>query len=278
MTRIAQSLRRDADLHEGWLGERDESLAKLRALAEEQAALRRVAMLVAGDPDPSQVFAKVCAEVGALLGVESTNLARYETPGWAKVVGGWGRRGAPVFPVGADVPLDGDTAVVKVSRSGRPERVDDYAGLTGELPERLRRLGIASAVAAPIKVAGRLWGAIVASSGRPYGFPPDAEERIAGFAELVADALANADAREQLAASRARIVEAGDAERRRLERNLHDGAQQRLVRLALCLRDVEANLDRDPLPPGAISPRRARSWRTRWRSCGSSPTASTRQF
>jgi signal transduction histidine kinase len=224
----------------------DESLARLRALAAEQAALRRVATLVAGDPDPSEVFAKVCTEVGAILEVESTNLARFENGGWAKVVGGWAADGAPVFPVGADVPLDGDTAVVKVSRSGRPERVDEYAGLAGDLPERLRRLGIASAVAAPIKVAGSLWGAIVASSGRIYGFPPDTEERIAGFAELVADALANADAREQLAASRARIVEAGDAERRRLERDLHDGAQQRLVSLALSLHEVEAKLDGEP--------------------------------
>ena len=246
MTRTAWPPPRGADLSQGGTGERDESLAGLRAVAEEQAALRRVATLVAGDADPSQVFAKVCAEVGAILGVESTNLARYESPGWAKVVGGWGRDGAPVSPVGADVSLDGETAVVKVRRSGRAERIDDYAGFTGELPESLRRLGIASAVAAPIKVAGRLWGAIVASSGQPYGFSPDTEERIAGFAELVADALANADAREQLAASRARIVEAGDTERRRLERNLHDGAQQRLVSLALCLREIEAKLDTEP--------------------------------
>jgi signal transduction histidine kinase len=246
VTQAARPAPRAADLHASRLAERDESLARLHALAEEQAALRRVATLVAGDADPPQVFAKVCAEVGALLGVDSTNLVRFETADTAKVVGGWGRHGAPVFPAGADVPLDGDTAVVKVSRSGRPERVDDYTGLDGELSERLRSLGIASAVAAPIKVAGRLWGAVVASSGRPYDFPPDTEERIAGFAELVADALANADAREQLAASRARIVEAGDAERRRLERNLHDGAQQRLVNLALRLREVEANLDSDP--------------------------------
>jgi signal transduction histidine kinase len=107
----------------------------------------------------------------------------------------------------------------------------------------IRAAGIASAVAAPIKVAGRLWGAVVATDGRPFSFPPGTEERIAGFAELVADALANADAREQLATSRARIVEAADAERRRLERNLHDGAQQRLVSLALDLGQVEAKLD-----------------------------------
>ena len=221
------------------------SLARLRALATEQAALRRVATLVAGDPDPSEVFAQVCAEVGTVLGVNSTNLTRFERDGTQTVLAGWSVHGAPVFPVGGGVPLSGAAAVAKVSRSGRPERVDDYAELPGELPERIRAAGIASAVAAPITVAGSLWGAIVASSGRPYSLPADTEERVAGFAELVSNALANADAREQLAASRARIVAAADAERRRLERDLHDGAQQRLVALAIALREADAELDGD---------------------------------
>jgi GAF domain-containing protein len=214
VTRTAWPTPRDADPPHGGTDERDESLARLRAVAEEQAALRRVATLVAGDPDPSEVFALVCAELGALLDVKSTNLCRFEGPRTARVVGAWHEHGAPIIAAGRDVPLDGETALVKVSRSGRPERIDDYTGLSGELPEILRAAGIASAVSAPIKVAGRLWGAIIASSGRPHGFPPDTEERIASFAELVADALANADAREQLAASRARIVEAGDPDRR----------------------------------------------------------------
>jgi signal transduction histidine kinase len=124
--------------------------------------------------------------------------------------------------------------------------VDDYAHVEGELPKLVRAAGIASAVAAPIRVRGRLWGAIVASSERPHSFPPGTEERVASFAELVADAIANADAHQQLAASRARIVEAGDTERRRLERNLHDGAQQRLVSLALLLRQLEGPLQADP--------------------------------
>jgi signal transduction histidine kinase len=219
------------------------TLARLRALVEEQAALRRVAMLVASDPEPREVFERVCEEVGTVLGIEGTNLTRFEGDGTQNVLAGWSVHGAPIFPVGPGVPLEGDAAVPKVSRSGRPERVDDYADVDGELAERIRAAGIASAVAAPIKVAGRLWGAVVATTARPFSFPPDTEERIASFAELVADALANADAREQLAASRARIVEAADAERRRLERNLHDGAQQRLVSLALDLGQVEARLD-----------------------------------
>jgi signal transduction histidine kinase len=188
--------------------------------------------------------------------VESTNLARFESPDKAKVVGGWGVDSAPVFPVGAAITLNGETAVQKVSRSGRAERVDDYADVDGELAETLREVGIASAVAAPIKVAGRLWGAVVASSGRAFAFPSDSEELIAGFAELVADALASADAREQLAASRARIVEAADSARRRLERNLHDGAQQRLVALALQLREVEVDRGLGPALE-ALASRRA---------------------
>ena len=226
--------------------DQDQDLDRLRALAEEQAALRRVATLVAGDPEPRRVFECVCEEVGTVLGIEGTNLTRFEGDGTQTVLAGWSECGTPIFPVGPGVPLEGDAAVPKVSRSGRPERVDDYGEIDGELAEMIRTAGIASAVAAPIKVAGRLWGAIVATTGRPFSFPPDTEDRIAGFAELVADALANADAREQLAASRARIVEAADAERRRLERNLHDGAQQRLVGLALDLRQIEARLDGDP--------------------------------
>jgi signal transduction histidine kinase len=224
----------------------DESLARLEALLAEQAALRRVATLVAASPDPSEVFARVCEEVGTVLGIEGTNLTRFEGDGTQTVLAGWSAEGAPVFPLGGGVPLEGDAAVPKASRSGRPERVDDYSQVGGELAEMIRAAGIASAVAAPIKVAGKLWGAVVATTARPYGFPPGTEERVADFAQLVADAIANADAREKLAASRARIVEAADAERRRLERNLHDGAQQRLVSLTLLLRQLEARLSGDP--------------------------------
>jgi signal transduction histidine kinase len=225
----------------------DEAYARVRALAEEQAALRRVATLVAGDPEPQEVFARVCAEVGAVLGVEGTNLTRFESDGTQTVLAGWSNHGAPIFPTGPGVPLSGEAAVPKVARTGRPQRVDDYAEVEGELADMIRAAGIASAVAAPITVAGRLWGAIVATTSAPRSFPPGTEDRVASFAELVADALANADAREQLAASRARLVEAADSERRRLERNLHDGAQQRLVSVALDLGRVEAQLDDDPV-------------------------------
>jgi GAF domain-containing protein len=219
---------------------------RLRELHDEQAALRRVATLVAREPDPAEVFERVCEEVGTVLGIDGTNLTRFESDGTQTVLAGWSAPGVPVFPVGGGIPLTGDAAVPKVSRSGRPERVDDYADVAGELAEKIRAVGIASSVAAPITVAGKLWGAIVATTGRPRTIPAYTEQRVASFAELVAHALANVDARQQLAASPARIVEAADSERRRLERNLHDGAQQRLVSLALALRLARADVGRDP--------------------------------
>jgi signal transduction histidine kinase len=160
---------------------------------------------------------------------------RYEDSGSATVVAAWAAEGAPSFPVTADIPMDSDTVAPLVLRTGGPVRVDDYDGLGGELARRLRAAGIRSAVGAPIVVAGRLWGAVIAADGRPFGLPADAEERISGFAQLITDALANVDARQQLAASRARILQAGYEERRRLGRDLHDGAQQQLVNIVIDL-------------------------------------------
>ncbi len=228
------------------MGGESTALVKLRALAEEQAALRRVATMVAGDADPAQVFAGVCREVGGVLGVGSTNLVRFSDAEDGEVVGAWSASGAPVVPAGTVVPLDGESALVQVWRTGGPGRVDDYNGMPGRLPQRLVRVGIMSSVAGPVTVANRLWGGIIASSGRAHDFPEGAEAKLTAFAELVADALASTEAREQLAASRARLVEAGDAERRRLERNLHDGAQQRLVALALNLAAAQAAIESDP--------------------------------
>jgi signal transduction histidine kinase len=210
-----------------------ESVERVEALLAEQSALRRVATLVAADPDPGRLFECVCRELGGVLDVESTDMLRYAHDGSARIVGGWAASGPPSFPVGTSVPVEGETVAAKLYRSGQPERVDDYGGVAGELAARLRRFGIKSAVGAPVRVAGRLWGALMAVDAQPHAFPEGTEQRIAEFAELVTAALANADAREQLAASRARIVEAGYAERRRLERDLHDGAQQEFVSAAL---------------------------------------------
>jgi PAS domain S-box-containing protein len=217
-----------------------------RALADEQAALRRIATLVASEAPPSSVFEQVTAEVARLLDAPSATVLRYETDDHATVVGSWRDVGLTGMPLGSSLDLDGDSVVARVYRSGRPERIDDYADAPGPLAEHLRTLGYRSSVAAPLSVSGRLWGVLVASTTRSESLVSGSERRLLDFAELVAQALSNADAYDKLAGSRARIVEAGDAERRRLERNLHDGAQQRLVSLALQLRLVEAGFDSNP--------------------------------
>jgi PAS domain S-box-containing protein len=216
-----------------------------RLLADEQSALRRIATLVAAEAPPRALFASVTEEVGRLLGAPSARIVRYEDDTGGTIVGGWTDDGAGL-PVGASVPLDGDTVLARLRRSGKVERMDGYEGVSGELAERMRARGYRSSIAAPVRVAGAIWGALVASAHDPRDLDAAAARRLCDVAELVAQALANADAREMLAASRARIVEAGDAERRRLERNLHDGAQQRLVTLALQLRLIQARIDRDP--------------------------------
>jgi len=235
----------------------DDEPTRLRALLAEQAALRRVATMVAGSAPAPALFGRVCEELGGLLAVKSTDMIRYEGDRFARVVGSWAASGKPQFPVGERIPVEGETVTAKLHRSGRPERVDDYAGVEGEFAARLREFGMRSVVGAPIQVAGRLWGAIMVTSELPHAFPAGTEERISNFAELVTAALANADAREQLAASRVRIVEAADAARRRIERDLHDGAQQRLVSVALSLRLLESRLEPDSAAVGELAAVRA---------------------
>jgi PAS domain S-box-containing protein len=223
-----------------------------RTLAEEQSALRRIATQVAAEAPPHALFAQVTEEVGRLLGAPSTRVVRYEDDERATIVGGWIEDGDGL-PVGSSVALDGETVLARVRRSGRAERLEGYEGIGGELAEHLRARGYRASVAAPVRVAGRVWGALVASARDPRDLDEGAERRLCDVAELVAQALANADAREMLAASRARVVEAGDAERRRLERNLHDGAQQRLVALAVQLRLIRAAIDGDlPMARGLL--------------------------
>ena len=141
------------------------------------------------------------------------------------------------------LPFEGG-AIARVAQTGRTARIDLDAE-PAAVRERMLAAKVSSGVAAPIVVSGRLWGATSLSNGGGSAFPAGIEERLEKFTSLVAVALANAEAREELTASRARIVQAGDAERRRLERNLHDGAQQRLVTLALHLRIAESRLAED---------------------------------
>jgi signal transduction histidine kinase len=220
--------------------------AERAALADEQAALRRVATLVASDAAPSRVFAQVTEEVGRLLGLPGANVMQYDGVRSVTVVGAWSAHGPPRFPVGERLDLDGDTVVARVVHSGEAARVERYEPASGELATRVLSVGYRAAVAAPVNVGGRLWGVLAAASTSADPLPADIEQRLVDFADLVAQALANADAYEKLAASRARLVEVGDAERQRLERNLHDGAQQRLVSVALELSMAAGKLEKDP--------------------------------
>jgi signal transduction histidine kinase/integral membrane sensor domain MASE1 len=222
------------------------SEAAQRELADEQAALRRVATVVAAESPPSDVFEQVTEEVGRLLGLPGAAVVQYHGGGTAKVVGGWSEDGRLRIPVGTSLDLDGDAVLAKVLRTGAAQRMERYDEASGSLAETLRSSGYRAAVAAPVTVAGGLWGALVAATTTDEPLPEGLEERLCDFADLVGQALANADARERLAASRAELVAVGDAERRRFERNLHDGAQQRLVSVALELGMVGAKLEDDP--------------------------------
>ena len=217
-----------------------------RELAGEQAALRRVATLVAGEAPPSRVFEQVTEEVGRLLALPAANVMHYDGVRTAIVVGAWSHEGPPTFPVGARVDIDGDTVVARVVRSAAAARVDGYDAESGSLAATMQTAGYKAAVAAPVHLSGRLWGVIAAATRSDEPLPNGIEQRLCDFADLVAQALANADAYEKAAASAARLVQVGDAERQRLERNLHDGAQQRLVSVAIGLNMVAAKLDRDP--------------------------------
>jgi signal transduction histidine kinase len=216
-----------------------------RAIADEHAALRRVATLVASEAPPSRVFQQVTEEVGRLLELPRASVVQYAGGQTATVVGAWSDDDTQRFPVGTSVDLNGGTVVAKVLRTGGAQRAN-YEEASGSLAEAMRDAGYRAAVAAPVTVAGRLWGALVAATASDEPLPDGIENHLCDFADLVGQALANADARERLAASRAELVEVSDAERRRLERNLHDGAQQRLISVALRLGMVDAKLEDHP--------------------------------
>jgi signal transduction histidine kinase len=220
--------------------------AQFRQIADEQAALRRVATLVARGAPPAKVFAAVTAEVGQLLGTDHTILFLYDPDGGATAVAAWNRTGvAGPVPVGSQLSLGGRNVTTLVFQGGRPTRLDDYGDSSGPAADLAHAWGIRAAVGAPVNVEGRLWGAMTASSASEDPLPADTEERLAGFTELVATAIANAEAQAALTASRARIVATADAARRQIERDLHDGAQQRLVSLALRLRAARAAVPPD---------------------------------
>jgi PAS domain S-box-containing protein len=219
-----------------------EAEERYRVLAEEQAALRRVATLVARGASEADVFAATTTEAGRLLQSDATGLCRYEGDGTATIVAIHAEGDLDV-PVGAHFSLEGENVLGLVARSGKAARSDNYENMTGGLSEPARRFGIRSAVGAPVTVEGDPWGVIVVASRRGP-LPADTEQRLVAFTDLVATAIANTESRAQLTASRARIVATADAARRQIERDLHDGAQQRLISLSFELRGVQ-----DALPP-----------------------------
>ena len=216
-------------------------------LAEEQAALRRVATLVARGVPADAVFAAIAEEVGRLVpSIDRTAMLRYEADGTATLIAGWTEAGIEI-EIGSRLRLEGENVLALVRQTGSPARIDDYAKASGGLAEILRETGVRSAAGAPIVVDGRMWGVMVAASVHRESMPVGTECRIAEFTELLGAAISNAQSRADLAASRARVVAASDETRRRIERDLHDGAQQRLVSLLLELRRVAAAMPEDEL-------------------------------
>jgi PAS domain S-box-containing protein len=214
---------------------------ELRKLVEEQAALRRVATLVARGTDSPAVFDAVCSETGQLIGASSVNLARFTPDGFNLTMAGWSLRDTHV-PTGTRLPLGPESINGVIERTVAPARVDSYEDVPGELAALIRERGIRSEVGAPVIVEGQLWGALIGGTDGDEPLPAGAERRVASFAELIATAVSNATTRSELIASRARIVTAGDEARRRIERNLHDGTQQRLIALGLDLQAVRAGI------------------------------------
>jgi signal transduction histidine kinase len=209
----------------------------LRSLADEQAALRRIATLVARGPESRAVFDAICTETCQLVGASSTNLAQFTADGGHMIVAG-SSQSDPHLPTGTRIRVGTDSVSAIVVRTAAPARLDRDKDATSELAMLGRDRCIRSAVAAPILVEGGLWGAVIAGRDATQPFRVGDEERVARFAELAATAISNAAARSELMASRARIVAADDEARRRIGRNLHDGVQQDLLALALNARGL----------------------------------------
>src|SRR6478735_2775131 len=203
----------------------------------EQAALLRVAMLVGRDEPLESLYARVSEEVGRLLAVEAGAVMRYAGAERAVIVGVHRAQGVRGLPVNAELDFNRTgSALGQAQSSLLPARVAGYEGGRGELPVLMKSIGLKATVAVPVLVRGEAWGALVASAAEEESLPPGSEQRLVGLAGLLAQALINADARAELAASRTRLVESSDEVRRRLERALHEGAHQHVVALALKLR------------------------------------------
>jgi PAS domain S-box-containing protein len=229
---------------------------ELHRLAEEQSALRRIATLVAKGAQPAVVFDAVCQETGRLFEVTSVNLAQFTGDGFNLTMAGWSIHDVHL-PTGTRLPLEGDSINVLVRDTAAPGRFDSYEGASGELAELLRKRGVISEVGAPVVVDGRVWGALIAGTDDPERLPAGLEQRLSSFAELIATAISNATTQTELLASRTRIVEAADEQRRQVVRDLHDGAQQRLVEAVMTLQVAQARGEGTPLVAEGVEQVRA---------------------
>ncbi|GAA0737424.1 hypothetical protein GCM10010199_59510 [Dactylosporangium roseum] len=209
----------------------------LSTVAAEQAALRRVATVAAHGRPPEKVFSTVTAEAGKLFGADAAVLLRFEADGGGTIVASWSYDPAHRIQLGK-VPLKETGIAGRVLRSGRPIRMEG-AESADFLAREFGDIAIRSAICAPVLVAGKAWGALKALSTRSEALAEHDARRAAEFTDLVASAIATSQARADLTASRARVVAATDESRRRIERDLHDGTQQRLIALLLALRATE---------------------------------------
>jgi signal transduction histidine kinase len=219
---------------------------ELARLVEEQAALRRVATLVARGIQPAEVFSAVAEEIRRLLGADGASMGRFDPAGISAVVVSSAGENPVDVSAGTRRELLDYLAPAVVRRTGRPAQVDEdaWSSVADPVADALREAGVRSLAASPIIVEGRLWG-VVSAWTRQGPFPAGTADRMADFTELLATAVGNAESRAELAASRARIVAAADQTRRRIERDLHDGTQQRLVSLGLELRLVQGMVPAD---------------------------------
>ncbi len=207
--------------------------AHLAEVEAEQTALRRIAALLTRSVPAEEVFDAVVDEVRSLMGVDAASLLRYEADKTATLLAVSAEADARVDLPVDKVSTEGHNVTALVLRTGRPARIDDYTKATGgEHARRFREAGVRATVGVPVQLRERVWG-LLAVYSMHRGLPPDTEARLADFAALVASALANVQAWSELEASRVRIISAADEARRRVMRDLHDGAQQRIVVLAL---------------------------------------------
>jgi signal transduction histidine kinase len=209
---------------------------ELRLLADEQTALRRVAELVARGATLDEVFTAAATEASMLLGRRATALLRYDDGSVDRDVAVAVAVSNSSVPLGLQVPINTDESgdmLARVRRTGRPVRIESHEGTP--LADIGAETGVAAGIAVPITVEGRVWGVLAASTSGPP-LPAGSEERLTPIAELAAAAIANAENKAKLTASRARVVATADETRRRLQRDVHDGAQQRLVHTIIALK------------------------------------------